>query len=88
MAALNERGSHISSFRSLYSAELKTNLHINTLNERGSLYLNLDQTIVQSTIKNLGMRMVALNERGSLISSVRSLCGAQLKTKTANGSTQ
>ena len=57
------------------------------LNERGSLHLNLDQTIVQSTIKVLGMRMVALNERGSSISSIRSLCGAQLRTKTANGST-
>ena len=52
MAALNERGSHISSFRSLCSAQLKTNLHMDTLNERGSLHLNLDQTILQSTIKN------------------------------------
>ena len=53
MAALNERGSHISSFRSLYSADLKTNLHTDTRNERGSLHLNLGQTIAQSTIKNL-----------------------------------
>ena len=53
MAALNERGSHISSFRSLCTAELKTNLHMDTLNERGSLHLNLGQTIVQSRIKNL-----------------------------------
>ena len=40
MAALNERGSHISSFRSLCSAQLKINLHMDTLNERGSLHLN------------------------------------------------
>ena len=52
MAALNERGSHISSFRSLCSAQIKTKLHMDTLNERGSLHLNLGQTIVQSTIKN------------------------------------
>ena len=52
MAALNERGSHISSFRSLCSAELKTILHMDTLNERGSLHLNLGQTIVKSKIKN------------------------------------
>ena len=53
MAALNERGSRISSFRSLCSAQTKTNLHMDTLNERGTLHLNLDQTILQSTIKNL-----------------------------------
>ena len=53
MAAFNERGSHISSFRSLCSAQLKINLHMDTHNERGSLHLNLGQTIVQSTIKNL-----------------------------------
>ena len=52
MAAPNERGSHISSFRSLCSAQLKTNLRMDTFNERGSLHLNLDQTILQSTIKN------------------------------------
>ena len=34
------------------------------------------------------MRMAALNERGSLISSVGSLCRAQLKIKTADGSTK
>ena len=53
MAAPNERGSHISSFRSLRSAQLKTNLHMDTHNERGRLHLNLGQTIVQSTTKNL-----------------------------------
>ena len=53
MAALNARGSHLSSFRSLYSADLKTNFHMCTLNERDSLQLNLGQAIVQSTIKNL-----------------------------------
>ena len=53
MEELNERGSHITSFRSLCSAHLKTNLQMDTLNERGSLHLNLGQTIVQSTIKNL-----------------------------------
>ena len=53
MAALNERGSHLSLYRSLCSAQLKTNLHMDTLNERGSLHLNLGQTIVQSTITNL-----------------------------------
>ena len=56
MVALSERGSHISSFRSLCSAELKTNLHMDTLNERGSLHLNLGQTIVQSSIKNQNFR--------------------------------
>ena len=61
---------------------------MDTLNERDSLQLNLGQTVVQSTIKNSRMRMVELNERGSLISSVRSLCGAKLKTRTTNGSTQ
>ena len=53
MTALDERGSHISSFRSLCSAQLKTNLHMDTLNEGGSLHLNLGQTNVHSTIKNL-----------------------------------
>ena len=53
MFALNERGSHINSFRSLCSAQLKINLHMDTLNERGSLHLNLGQTIVQSTFQNL-----------------------------------
>ena len=53
MAALNERGSHLCSYRSLCSAQLKTNLHMDTLNERGSLHLNLGQTNVQSTFKNL-----------------------------------
>ena len=53
MAAPNERGSHISSYRLLCSAQLKTNLHMDTLNERGSLHLNLGQTNAQSTFQNL-----------------------------------
>ena len=40
MAALNERGSRISSFRSMCSAQIKTNLQMDTLNERDSLHLN------------------------------------------------
>ena len=42
MAALNEQDSHISSFRSLCSAQIKTNLNMDTLNERCSLHLKLD----------------------------------------------
>ena len=61
---------------------------MDTLNERCSLHLQLGQTILQITIKNLGMGTAAINERDSLICSVRSLCEAQLKTKTADGSTQ
>ena len=53
MAALKERGSHISSYRSMCSAQLKTNLHMDTFNKRGSLHLNLGQPNVQSTFKNL-----------------------------------
>ena len=54
MTALNERLSRISSFRSMCSAQIKkTNLKMDTLNERGSLQLNFGQTIVQSTKKNL-----------------------------------
>ena len=53
MAAPNERGSHISSYRLLCSAQLKTTLHMDTLNERGSLHLNLGQTNAQSTFQNL-----------------------------------
>ena len=41
MAALDERGSHINSFRSLCSAQLKTILPMDTLNERDSLHLYL-----------------------------------------------
>ena len=52
MTALDERGSHMSSFRSLCSAQLKTILPMDTLNERDSLHLNLGQNNLQSTFKN------------------------------------
>ena len=57
MTALEERGSHMSSFRSLCSAQLKTILPMDTLNERDSLHLNLGQTNLQSTLKNQECRL-------------------------------